>query len=197
MDCLQRQVVRDPRNITDAEETAAEEEVADAVKAALLISGADKQRYGRLKEQLANNYLLGTDHYPDLLEKASRILGNYQVAKGSPFGDQKNTNKGGGLAFLQQGARTGRGRGGRGAQTADWGEGSTAGGADAASVGNSTIASGGTRTNNAGDSHCHHCGGKGHWANECPELAEEQQAQLHMTVEGMGKGDKQAEQTAH
>ena len=69
----------DPRNITKAEGTAAEEEVADAVKAALLISGADKRRYGRLKEQLANNYLLGTDQYPDTLEKASRILGNYQV----------------------------------------------------------------------------------------------------------------------
>ena len=190
--------VRDPRNVTQAEGTAAEEEVADAVKAALLISRADKRRYGRLKEQLANNYLLGTDQYPDTLEKASRILGNYQVAKGPPFGDRKNTNKGGGLAFLQRGARTpGRGRGGRGAQTAGRGGGSTAGRADTASVGASTIASGGTRTNNAGESHCYHCGGEGHWANECPELAEEQQAQHHMTVEGMGEGDEQAEQTAH
>ncbi len=146
--------MRDPRNITDAEETAAEEEVADAVKAALLISGADKRRYGRLKEQLANNYLLGTDQYPDTLEKASRILANYQVAKGSPFGDRKNTNEGGGLAFLQRGART--------RQTAGRGGGPTTGGADAASMGGSTIASGGTSTrmNNAGESHCYHCGGK-------------------------------------
>ena len=77
----------DPRNITKAEGTAAEEEVADVVKAALLIRGADKRRYGRLKEQLANNYLLGTDQYPDTLEKASWILGNYQVTsyKGNPF----------------------------------------------------------------------------------------------------------------
>ena len=59
--------VRDPNNITDAEQTAAEEEVADAVKAALLISEADKRRYGRLKEQLANNYRLGTDQYPGTL----------------------------------------------------------------------------------------------------------------------------------
>ena len=99
--------MRNPSNITNAEQTAAEEEVADAVKAALLISGADKQRYGRLKEKHANNYLLGTDQYPDMLEKASRILGNYQVAKGPPFGDQRNTNEGGGHAFLQQGACTG------------------------------------------------------------------------------------------
>ncbi len=190
--------MRNPNNITDAERTAAEEEVADAVKAALLISGADKQRYGRLKEQLANNYLLGTDQYPDTLEKASRILGNYQVGKGPPFGDRRNTNKGGGLAFLQRGARMGRGRGGRGAQTTGRGGGdAAAGGGDAASVGASTIASGGTRTNSAGDSHCYHCGGEGHWANKCPELAEEQQAQLHMTVEGTGRGDEEAGETAH
>ena len=73
------------------------------------------------------------------------------------------------------------------------------GGADAASMGGSTIASGGTSTrmNNAGESHCYHCGGEDHWANICPELAEEQQAQLHMTVEGTGEGDEQGEQTAH
>ncbi len=89
--------MRNSSNITDAERTTVEEEVADAVKAALLISGADKRRYGRLKEQLANNYFLGTDQYPDTLEKASRILGNYQVAKWPPFGDRRNTNEGGGL----------------------------------------------------------------------------------------------------
>ncbi len=98
--------MRNP-NITDAEQTAAEEEVADAVKAALLISGADKRRYGRLKEQLANNYLLGTDQYPDTLEKASMILGNYQVAKGSPFGDRRNTNKGGGACIHTAGSPRG------------------------------------------------------------------------------------------
>jgi len=63
----------------DDEQHEAEEEVTKAVKAALLISSADKRRYGRLKEQQANNYLLGTDQYPNTLEKASRILGNYQV----------------------------------------------------------------------------------------------------------------------
>ena len=92
--------VRDPNNILDDERHEAEEEVTEAVKAALLISGADKRRYGRLKEQLANNYLLGTDQYPNTLEKASRILGNYQVPKTTPFQDRRN--KGGGLAFLQR-----------------------------------------------------------------------------------------------
>jgi hypothetical protein len=62
--------VSNPNNITEDEHTVAKQEVVDAVKAALLISGADKQRYGRLKEQLANNYLLGMDQYLDKLEKA-------------------------------------------------------------------------------------------------------------------------------
>jgi hypothetical protein len=139
------------------------------------------------------------DQYPDTLEKASRILGNYQVEKGSPFGDQRNANKMGGLAFIQQRARAGRGCGGQGAQTmgrrAGAGDAATGGG-DAASVGGSTLLLGGVQTSNAGDSHCYHCRAKGHWANECPELAEEQQAQLHMMVEG-SKEDEQGAQTAH
>ncbi len=52
------------------------------------------------------------------------------------------------------------------------------------------------RINNAGDSHCYHCGGEDYWENECPELAEEQQAQLHMTLEG-SKEDELGTQTEH
>jgi hypothetical protein len=89
---------RDPYNVTEEELEATEEEVTKAVKAALLISGADKKRYVRLKEQLANNSLLGTNQYPYMLEKALRILGNYQVAKPPKFGEQRS--KGAGLAFI-------------------------------------------------------------------------------------------------
>ena len=52
-------------NITDKEQTEAETQTSDAVKAALLISGGDKHIYGRLKNELGNNYLMGTDQYPD------------------------------------------------------------------------------------------------------------------------------------
>jgi hypothetical protein len=79
--------VRDPSKVTKQELTEAQEEVAEAVKAVLLISEANKRRYGKLKEQLANNYLLGTDQYPDTLEKVARVLGNYQVARPSSFGE--------------------------------------------------------------------------------------------------------------
>ncbi len=53
--------VAGPANIMDAEQAEAENEVTEAVKAALLISRANKVSDGQLKEQLANNFLLGTD----------------------------------------------------------------------------------------------------------------------------------------
>ena len=60
----------------------------------------------------------------------------------------------------------------------------------------STLLSGGTRTNSAGDSHCYNYGAEGHWASVYPELAEEQQAKLHMLVEG-NKEEEQGAQTVH
>ena len=73
------------------------------VKAALLISGADRQKFRKLKDELANNYLLGTDQYSDTLEKAGRILANYQTTKiGTPYRGNPNDT---GVAFLQQGGR--------------------------------------------------------------------------------------------
>jgi hypothetical protein len=77
------------------------------VKAALLISGADKRRFGKLKDDLVNNYLLGTDRYPNTFEKALRILGNYQSTKsGVPYRASLNNMV---VTFLQKGG----GRGGR------------------------------------------------------------------------------------
>ncbi len=46
--------LRDPSNVTRDKKAKAEEEVGDAVKVALLIRGAVKRRYGKLKDQLAN-----------------------------------------------------------------------------------------------------------------------------------------------
>ena len=97
-------------NPNDAQIEAAENVAVEQVKAALLISGTDRRKFGKLKDELANNYLLGTDQYPDTLEKAGRILYNYQSTdvnaryRGSP----NDT----GVAFLQregQGGRGGRG----------------------------------------------------------------------------------------
>jgi hypothetical protein len=72
---------------------------------------------------------------------------------------------------------------------------------DSGSGGNSTSVptlsmQSGAWTNNAGESHCFHCGGEGHLARECLLLLAEQQEQLHMTLEGQERL-KQEEEMAH
>ncbi len=58
---------------------------------------------------LANNYLLWSDHYPDMFDKAMCILGNCQTTKASvPY---RAIPKDMGVAFLQRGGRGGRGAG--------------------------------------------------------------------------------------
>ncbi len=123
--------VRNVNSITDAERRATEQEVSDTVKAALVISGADKQRYGKLKDELANNYLLGTDQYPDTFDKAVRILGNYQTSRvNMPYRANPNDT---GVAFLQRGGQgsAGQGRGGHGRGGSGGSDGGNASGADA------------------------------------------------------------------
>ena len=70
--------IADINDITNAEQAEAETKTSDAVKAALLISGANKRRYGGLNNDPGNNYLMGTDQYPDTTEKAIVLLGNYK-----------------------------------------------------------------------------------------------------------------------
>ncbi len=193
--------VRNPDNVTANEFEAAEDEVTEAVKAALLISGADKTRYWQLKEQLATNYLLGTNQYPNTFKKATIILGNYQGAKPSqPGGDQRN--KGAGLAFIKRGAyghghgaeqsivSGGRSNGARYTAMRDARD-----GGNIASISTLSMQSG-PETNSAGESHCFHCGEDDHWARECLILLTEQQKKLHMTMEVQG-GVEQEDDADH
>ncbi len=167
------------------EKKKAKENASESVKAALLISGVDRNRFGKPKDEPANNYLLGTDQYPDTFEKAMRILENYQVTRPSRQfrGDRSKS----GLAFLQQGGR-GQGRGGRGggagrAEPTGAGAGGGEGDANTTSGASRDSASQASqRTNQAGDSHCCNCGKMDHWAYKCPDLTAEQQAQLHMHI---------------
>ncbi len=189
--------VDDPSNITEKERREAKEKVAESVKAALLISRANKCRYWKLKDELANNYLLGTDQYPDTMDKALRILGNYQTTKvNTPFRAGGTES---GLAFLQKGGQGGRGRGGgRGAGPAAAGRGEIKTGADAVAGVVSTMTGGsggdGARTNSRGETHCYNCRAEDHWAYECPELTSEQQAQLHMNMKGNEDGEEGQQQ---
>ena len=65
--------IADINNITNAERAEAETQTLYAIKAAPLISGADKRRYGGLNNDLGNNYLLGSDQYPDWLVYRSKL----------------------------------------------------------------------------------------------------------------------------
>ncbi len=94
-----------PMALTKEEMLKVENEESEVVEAALLISVADRHRFGRLKDNLANNYLLGTDQYPDTYKKTLQILGNYQTTRSSlPYRASPNNT---GVAFLQQGCRGG------------------------------------------------------------------------------------------
>jgi hypothetical protein len=147
---------------TVQERSDAEEASSEAVKAALLISGADMRRYGKLKDELVNNYLLGTDQYPDIFEKALRILWNYQTTTNSlPCRPSPN---GTGLAFLQQGGRGGRGAGQGGQGRGDDKSGNTGSSATGDDVSTMTGRTGGgeSKTNCKGESHCFNCGSPSH-----------------------------------
>ncbi len=100
--------VVDSNNVTEDELVAMEAKVSDAVKGALLISGAEKRRYRKLKDKLANSYLLGSDQYLDTFDKATQILGNYQTML-SPALPYKPSSNDTGVAFLQQGGQGSRG----------------------------------------------------------------------------------------
>jgi hypothetical protein len=106
MDNLMKGIMGNP---TPAEIKKVEETANEAVKGALLISGADKRHFGKLKDKLANNYLLRMEQYPHTSNKALQILGNYQNTRGN-VQYRANPNDTG-VAFLQRGSGGGQGTG--------------------------------------------------------------------------------------
>ena len=196
---LRRRNIADtgPTQLSEVEDVSIEQ-----VKVAMLSSGASRQKYGKLKDELANDYLLGSDHYPDTLEKAGRILANYQSTRASaPYRASANKT---GVAFMQHGGRGGRGAGrggqeGRGAKTkGKSGSGdSSGGGGDNVSTITGRTSGDGTKTNSKGESHCFNCGSPSHWAYECPQLSGEQQSQLHMNLESHEETTQEAAEDAH
>jgi hypothetical protein len=146
-----------------------------------------------LKEDLANNYLLGSNQYPDTFEKALRILGNSQGPKNIR---RFRGNHVGGVAFIQRGRGTGRtsgqekGPGRRGAT----GDGSVAGNNALSTSGSSSAK--GVKTNSKEELHCYNYGEPDHWAHDCPQLTAEQQQQLHMNLE-YAEGTEEQQEEAH
>jgi hypothetical protein len=188
----------DPGTPTKEEMAKVKNKANKVVKAALLISGADKQQYRNLKNEQANNYLLGRDQYPNTYKKAMQILGNYQGLKSIiPFQGSPNDT---GVAFLQRGGRSGCGGQGQGRQgkVGDKKDGSAGSSEAGDNVSMMTGKSGdSTRTNSKGESHCFHCRAADHWAYKCPELTVDQQGQLHMNLQEQQDGGEVKQQQGH
>ena len=193
---------RNIANLTSTELSKVEDVFIEQVKAAMLISGASHQQYGRLKDELVNDYLLGSDHYPDTLEKAEMILVNYQNTRASvPY--RANGNKTG-VAFLQHGGRAGWGAGrggqeGREVKTkgkSNSGKSLGSGGNDVSKI-TGRASREAMRTNSKGELHCFNCGSPSHWAYECPQLSREQQFQLHVNLESHKETNQEAAEDAH
>jgi hypothetical protein len=53
------------------------------------------------------------------------------------------------------------------------------------------------RKNRAEDLHCYNCRKTDHWANECPDLTAEQQAQLHMHIKAKGEEPEEQQEGHH
>ena len=109
-------------NITNAEQAEPETQTSDAVKAKVLISGYDKRRYGRVKNDLENNYLLGTDQYQDTTEKVIVLMVSYKPPRQQ---QRQKPRYDGGVDFIQrgQGDPGGCGRGNRGGRSGGAGRG--------------------------------------------------------------------------
>jgi hypothetical protein len=76
--------------------TAADKKVArDKMMSMMMLSGADKKRYGKLLEDLNNNYLAGTDNYPSDVDSTVTLLSYYQDYQ-SNGGRNKVDSDGGG-----------------------------------------------------------------------------------------------------
>ncbi len=60
--------VANVKNQMQAKTDKAYTDASEALKAVLLISRADKRRYGRLRDDLANDYFLGTNQYPNMFD---------------------------------------------------------------------------------------------------------------------------------
>mmetsp|Transcript_1121 Transcript_1121/g.2410 ORF Transcript_1121/g.2410 Transcript_1121/m.2410 type:complete len:630 (-) Transcript_1121:237-2126(-) len=180
--------VADRNAPTREEHTRAARESSEAVQACMLIYGADQQRFGELKADLNNDYLKGNDCYPKTVERARNLLENWERTHPIVRANPRQTPYSAGVAMAQRqvdGGGAGRGRGaGRGGR----------GGRGTAAKAPAKEADGDKKekkTNSSGESHCFNCGSLDHWARDCPQLEEEQTAELHMAVEGLGVADEE------
>ena len=128
--------------LTDAEKKQLCEKALELQLAMMFITQADKHRYGKLQEELQNNYTRGNDDYPSDLVKAYHMLNEYQHWMPTKKQDI-DTNS---VAFAQaeeekKKKQNGGGGNNGGSNNTNW---------------HKTVT-------------CHHCGKKGHIKPNCPD----------------------------
>jgi len=72
----------DISNATSNQMKRGKKVVRDKFLAALMLNGANGQKYGELKQSIAENYVTGTSEYPDSPEVVLRILTAYKPPAG-------------------------------------------------------------------------------------------------------------------
>jgi hypothetical protein len=77
-----------PTNLADNQTT--QEQAKDRFLSRMLLTGADKTRYGALIDDLNNSYIGKKDYYPESLEATLNLLSNYRDTK---FGADKSGDK--------------------------------------------------------------------------------------------------------
>jgi hypothetical protein len=97
---LEKAWVPDIDNPTDAELDEAKEAARDDFLAMMFLSGADKERYWKLRDELSNDYAKGADNYPSTLDGMLRLLNNYKTTGKAPTAPNPKPD---GLTFLQEG----------------------------------------------------------------------------------------------
>jgi hypothetical protein len=77
----------------------------DRFLARILLMGADKGRFGKLLDELNNNYIAGTDRYPKTLDDTIKLLTRYQGPQKNPAKVLDDNEDGMVKSFLQKGNR--------------------------------------------------------------------------------------------
>jgi hypothetical protein len=138
----------------DADVLAAERAVTDEMKACLMLCLANKGRYDSLKDDLANQHVLGNDNYPTSCEQLKGVMRNYRPPKNHQPRDRErdrnNRNQDDGLQFVQnEENKEGTDEGAIMAQEKE------------------------IKFNSKGEKECYTCGADDHWAAACPKRKEQ------------------------
>jgi hypothetical protein len=78
--------------------TAADKKVAqDKMMSMMMLSGVGKKQYGKLLEDLNNNYLAGMDNYPSDVDSTVTLLSHYQDYQSNGGCNKVDSDGGGGV----------------------------------------------------------------------------------------------------